>query len=68
MNVKFKAGLAAVMVISMAMADGLPEGYTQLPFVKASGQCRVRMGLLPAGTDKAELTFELSTVSGNQNL
>ena len=68
MNVKFKAGLAAVMAISMAMADGLPEGYTQLPFVKASGQCRVRTGLLPAGTDKAELTFELSTVSGNQNL
>ena len=28
MNVKFKAGLAAVMAISMAMADGLPEGYT----------------------------------------
>lgn len=68
MNVKFKAGLAAVMAISMAMADGLPEGYTQLPFVKASGQCRVKTGLTPSGTDKAELTFELSTVSGNQNL
>ena len=68
---KFRAALYCALAVSLcagsALAD-LPEGYTQLPFVKASGQCRVRTGLLPAGTDKAELTFELSTVSGNQNL
>ena len=68
MNVKIKTGLAAVLAISMAMADGLPEGYTSLPFLKASGQCQVKTGVTPASTDKVELTFELSTVSGNQNL
>ena len=53
---------------AMAWADGLPEGYTQLPFLKATGNCQVKTGLTPASTDTAELTFELSTVSGNQNL
>ena len=68
---KFRAALYCALAVSLCagstLAD-LPEGYTQLPFVKASGQCRVRTRLMPAGTDKAELTFELSTVSGNQNL
>ena len=53
---------------AMAWADGLPEGYTQLPFLKATGNCQVKTGLTPASTDTAALTFELSTVSGNQNL
>ena len=65
--------LVAIVVATMlcaggARADGLPAGYTQLPFLKATGNCQVKTGLTPAGTDKAELTFELSTVSGNQNL
>ena len=68
---RFRAALCCALAVSLcagsALAD-LPEGYTQLPFVKASGQCRVRTGLTPSCTDKAELTFELSTVSGNQNL
>ena len=68
---RFRAALCCAFAVSLcagsALAD-LPEGYMQLPFVKASGQCRVRTGLTPSCTDKAELTFELSTVSGNQNL
>jgi thiamine pyrophosphokinase len=49
-------------------AGELPEGYTQLPFLKATRNCQVKTGLTPASTDTAVLTFELSTVSGNQNL
>ena len=65
-----KKTLMATMALfsAMAWADGLPEGYTQLPFLKATGNCQVKTGLTPASTDTAELTFELSTVSGNQNL
>ncbi len=68
-----RAMMAVVVVMVLgasngAFADGLPAGYTQLPFIKASGQCRVKTGITPDGTDKAELTFELATVSGNQNL
>ena len=53
---------------AMAWADGLPEGYTQLPFLKATGNCQVKTGLTPTSNDTAVLTFELSTVSGYQNL
>ena len=62
--------IAGGLVLSAAAtyADGLPEGYTQLPFLKAAGQCQVKTGLTPASNDVAALTFELSTVSGNQNL
>ncbi len=49
-------------------AAALPEGYALLPFIKASGNCQVKTGITPVCTDKAELAFELSTVSGNQNL
>lgn len=62
------AALLGAMAASRAFAGGLPAGYAQLPFAKASGECLVRTGLVPAATDKAELTFELSTVSGNQSL
>lgn len=61
------AALLGAMAASRAFAGGLPAGYALLPFAKASGQCLVRTGLVPAATDKAELTFELSTVSGNQS-
>ena len=65
-----KKTLMATMALfsAMAWANGLPEDYTQLPFLKATGNCQVKTGLTPVCTDKAELTFELSTVSGNQNL
>ena len=68
LNNRVFAALIGVMAFSSVFADGLPEGYVQLPFIKASGNCQVKTGLVPANTDKVELTFELSTVSGNQNL
>ena len=68
LNNRVFAALIGVMAFSLVFADGLPEGYVQLPFIKASGNCHVKTGLVPANTDKVELTFELSTISGNQNL
>ena len=71
MQVKIQTGLMSVIAavsLCATAAGELPEGYTQLPFLKASGNCQVKTGLTPVCTDKAELTFELSTVSGNQNL
>ena len=71
MHVKIQTGIVSVIAavsLCATVAGELPAGYTQLPFLKATGNCQVKTGLTPAGTDKAELTFELSTVSGNQNL
>ena len=62
------AALLGVLAFLSVFADGVPEGYTQLPFLKATGNCQVKTGLTPTSNDTAALTFELSTVSGNQDL
>jgi len=51
-----------------ALGDGLPAGYTQVPYLKANGNCQVRTGLVPTSADKVEMTWRPMTVSGNQNL
>ena len=51
-----------------ALGDGLPAGYTQVPYLKANGNCQVRTGLVPNGTDKAEMVFRPSVVNATQQL
>ena len=63
------AAVAAFVVATFtAFADGLPAGYTQIPYLKLNGQCRVKTGLTPTSTDIVEMSWRPSTVSGNQNL
>ena len=68
-KVATSATLPAVLALAVtALGDGLPAGYTQVPFIKANGNCQVRTGLVPNGTDKAELSWRPTVVSGNQGL
>ena len=66
-----KAMLTAVIVAAgavTALGDGLPAGYTQVPYIQANGNCQVRTGLVPNGTDKAEMVFRPSVVNATQQL
>ncbi|MBR6733218.1 MAG: hypothetical protein IKL96_02340 [Kiritimatiellae bacterium] len=60
--------LASAALAAAAFADGLPAGYTEVPYLKLNGQCRVKTGLTPTSTDIVEMSWRPSTVSGNQNL
>ncbi|MBO7683632.1 MAG: hypothetical protein J6T51_02775, partial [Kiritimatiellae bacterium] len=51
-----------------AFADGLPAGYTQVPFIKANGNCQIQTGIVPNSTDKVELSWRPTVVSDNQGL
>ena len=51
-----------------ALGDGLPAEYQQLEFIQANGNCQIRTGITPACTDKVEMVWRPTTVSGNQNL
>ena len=51
-----------------ALGDGLPVGYTQVPFIKANGNCQIQTGIVPNSTDKVELSWRPTVVSGNQGL
>ena len=42
--------LASAALAAAAFADGLPAGYTEVPYLKLNGQCRVKTGLAPAST------------------
>ena len=72
MKLRRLAGFAAAAFVAggvalSAVAD-LPAGYTQVPYLKLNGQCRVKTGLTPTGTDIVEMSWRPMTVSGNQNL
>ena len=58
----------ATGVAFMAFADGLPEGYTQVPYIQANGNCQVLTGLVPNGTDKVEMVFRPAVVNATQTL
>ena len=60
--------LASAALAAATFADGLPAGYTEVPYLKLNGQCRVKTGLTPTSTDIVEMSWRPSTVSGNQNL
>ena len=51
-----------------ALGDGLPVGYTQVPYLKANGNCQIQTGIVPNSTDKVELSWRPTVVSGNQGL
>ena len=67
------AGLTAAIVVAAsatltAFADGLPDGYTRLPCISASGNCQIKTGYTPNPTDKIVMVWTPKTVSGNQCL
>ena len=51
-----------------ALGDGLPTGYTQVPYIQANGNCQIQTGIVPNSTDKVELSWRPTVVSGNQGL
>ena len=67
------SSFARVVVLALAgamtaLGDGLPAGYTQVPFIKANGPCQVRTGLTPASTDKVEMTWRPTRTNVTENL
>ena len=52
--------LPAVLVLAgavTALGDGLPDGYTQLPYLKANANVQVKTGYTPSPTDKIVMTW-----------
>ena len=58
----------AAGAVFTAFADGLPTGYTQVPYIQANGNCQIQTGIVPNSTDKVELSWRPTVVSGNQGL
>ncbi len=48
---------AAICAAMPAAADGLPEGYTRLPYIKANKNVQVKTGYTPNATDKIVMTW-----------
>ena len=48
---------AAICVAMSAAADGLPEGYARLPYIKANKNVQVKTGYTPNATDKIVMTW-----------
>ena len=51
-----------------ALADGLPDGYTQLPYLKANANVQVKTGYTPNPTDKIVMTWCPTQVSATEAL
>ena len=51
-----------------ALGDGLPDGYTQLPYLKANANVQVKTGYTPAATDKIVMTWCPTQVSATEAL
>ena len=66
-NKMFATAVAASAILP-SFADGLPAEYQQLEFIQANGNCQIRTGITPTCTDKVEMVWRPTTVSGNQNL
>ncbi len=47
----------ALMGAVTVLADGLPAGYTQLPYLKANANVQVKTGYMPKSTDKIVMTW-----------
>ena len=70
-KVATSATLPAVLALACvvtALGDGLPTGYTQVPYIQANGNCQIQTGIVPNSTDKVELSWRPTVVSGNQGL
>ena len=51
-----------------AFGDGLPDGYTQLPYLKANANVQVKTGYTPAATDKIVMTWCPTQISKTEAL
>ena len=51
-----------------AFGDGLPDGYTQLPYLKANKNVQVKTGYTPAATDKIVMTWCPTQTSATETL
>ncbi len=63
--------LISVLVLAgavTALGDGLPAGYTQLPYLKANKNVQVKTGYTPAATDKIVMTWCPTQVSATETL
>ncbi len=57
-KVATSATLPAVLALAVtALGDGLPVGYTQLPYIKANKNVQVKTGYTPSPTDKIVMTW-----------
>ena len=55
-NKMFATAVAASAILP-SFADGLPDGYTQLPYLKANANVQVKTGYTPKATDKIVMTW-----------
>ena len=55
-------------MFALPLAAALPAEYQQLEYIQATGNCRIKTGVTPAWNDKVEMTWQPTTVSGNQAL
>lgn len=55
-NKMFATAVAASAILP-SFADGLPDGYTQLPYLKANANVQVKTGYTPNPTDKIVMTW-----------
>ena len=63
--------LISVLVLAgavTALGDGLPAGYTQLPYLKANKNVQVKTGYTPSPTDKIVMTWCPTQVSATEAL
>ena len=63
--------LISILVLAgavTALADGLPDGYTQLPYIKANANVQVKTGYTPNPTDKIVMTWCPTQVSATEAL
>ncbi len=58
----------ALMGAVTVLADGLPAGYTQLPYLKANANVQVKTGYTPSPTDKIVMTWCPSQVTATEAL
>ena len=68
-KVATSATLPAVLALAVtALGDGLPAGYTQLPYLKANANVQVKTGYTPSPTDKIVMTWCPTQVTATEAL
>ena len=66
-NRVFAAAVATIAVLP-SFADGLPDGYTQLPYIKANKNVQLKTGYTPKSTDKIVMTWCPTQVTATEAL
>ena len=62
------AALCTAAGAGLSTYAALPAEYQQLEYIQASGNCRIKTGVTPTWNDKVEMTWQPTTISGNQAL